>query len=338
MQLLRKLLIPIVPIYFVVTWLRNKCFDLGIFKSTAFKVPTIAVGNLSVGGTGKTPMVEYLVRLLIDKVALASLSRGYKRLSTGFVLAGKNHDELDLGDEAFQLHLKFKKLIVAVDANRVRGVSKLLSLNNAPKVILLDDAFQHRKLKSSLYILLTSYDDLYSHDILLPTGNLREPRSGAKRAHLIVVTKCPVDLSAQEQERIISSLKPHAAQKIFFSCIAYSNTIYSSIEERQLEELKGNPFTLLTGIANPKPLVSYLENNGYHFNHLQYEDHHHFTEKELEALNKTANQTKILTTEKDYVRLNIALRKKVYYLPIAHNFIEGKSEFDELVINLALRN
>jgi tetraacyldisaccharide 4'-kinase len=174
-----------------VTWLRNKSYDFGLKSSTHFDVPIICVGNLSVGGTGKTPMIEYLIRLLKTNYKIAALSRGYKRKTKGFVIANKTMTALDLGDEPFQFYKKFEDVIVSVDANRRHGIKQLMALEHKPDVILLDDAFQHRKVKAGLNILLTSYDNLYCNDIVLPTGNLREPKSGAKRAGVIVVTKCP---------------------------------------------------------------------------------------------------------------------------------------------------
>ena len=189
MKLLRKLLFPFAVVYGVITTIRNFLFDIGFLKSYAFPLPIIAVGNLSVGGTGKTPQIEYLIRLLSGKYRVATLSRGYKRQSEGFLLADASVNAAILGDEPFQFFQKFPAIQVAVDADRKNGIEQLLSQKNPPEVILLDDAYQHRKVKAGLYILLTADGDIYAKDYLLPTGNLRESRNGAQRAAIVVVTK-----------------------------------------------------------------------------------------------------------------------------------------------------
>ena len=207
MNLLRKILFPFAILYGLITSFRNFLFDKGILKSYSFDLPIIAVGNLSVGGTGKTPQIEYLIRLLSDNYKVATLSRGYKRKSEGFVLADKNANAEILGDEPFQFYQKFPNVQVAVDANRKNGIEQLLNQNEKPEIILLDDAFQHRKVKAGYYILLTAYNDLYADDYILPTGNLRESRSGAKRANIVIVTKCPANLSLDKQNTIKKKLK-----------------------------------------------------------------------------------------------------------------------------------
>ena len=280
MNIIRVLLFPIVPIYFLVTWFRNLFYDLGYYKSKSYDFPIIAVGNLSTGGTGKTPMVEYLISLLKENMQLATLSRGYGRKTKGFLLASNNSTADSIGDEPYQFYNKFKDtVLVAVDENRQNGISELRHLEHQPQTIILDDAFQHRKVKAGFYILLTSYDNLYIKDWLLPTGDLREPRSEAKRANIIVVTKCPPDLSDKEKQKIKVKLKPLPHQEVYFSFIEYSSKVYSETEIKHLYELK--EFTLITGIANPKPLVSYLNQLEYSYNHLQFSDHHHFTEQEI---------------------------------------------------------
>lgn len=192
MKLLRFLLFPFAVLYDIITRVRNWFFNLGILKSTSFNIPVIAVGNLSVGGTGKSPQIEYLIRLLKDDYNIAVLSRGYKRKTEGFQIVNDAHTAEDVGDEPLQFYKKFKTAItVAVDADRTNGIQQLLQRNNPPKIVLLDDAYQHRKVTASSYILLTKYNDLFVDDFLLPTGNLRESRRGAKRAKVIVVTKCP---------------------------------------------------------------------------------------------------------------------------------------------------
>ena len=328
MNFVRKILFPIVPIYFVVTWVRNLCYDIGVFKSKSYDFYIICVGNLSAGGTGKTPMIEYLIRLLKDNYKVATLSRGYKRHTKGFFIANENSSALKIGDEPFQLYQKFKDVIVSVDSNRQNGIAKLMELPNIPEVILLDDAFQHRKVKARLNILLTTYDKLYVDDFMLPTGNLREPKSGAKRAQIIIVTKCPNDLNEDEKQNIITKLKPLSTQEVFFSSIKYSETIYSSKISKPLLNLKQERFTLVTGIANPNPLLIYLKSSGYNYEHLNFKDHHNFTENELKLLNKKAL---ILTTEKDYMRLKGAIDgERLFYLPIDIEMY-NKEKFDKLI-------
>jgi len=227
MNLLRKILFPFAILYGIITSIRNFLFDVGILKSYSFDLPIIAVGNLSVGGTGKTPQIEYLIRLLSDTYKIATLSRGYKRQSKGFVLADSGSNATVLGDEPFQFYQKFPEIQVAVDADRKNGIEQLLLQKEIPQIILLDDAFQHRKVKAGFYILLTSYGDLYSNDFILPTGNLRESRSGAKRANIVVVTKCPKMLSHKEQKSIQSKLKLTKNQELYFSFIDYDDSIFS---------------------------------------------------------------------------------------------------------------
>lgn len=329
MKLIRNILLPVVPIYYLVTWLRNKFYDAGIFKSTSYDFPLIAVGNLSVGGTGKTPMIEYLIRLLKSNYEVATLSRGYGRVTKGFVLADKNTNAMRIGDEPFQFYSKFETIKVAVDANRREGIVNLRALTPKPDVILLDDAFQHRKVKAGFYVLLTSYNALYVDDFLLPTGNLRESKQGAKRANAIVITKCPPSLSEQEKSEIIKRLKPNANQDVFFSSIEYSNTVYSSAEEQPLEFFKDKKITLVTGIANANPLVEYLKSKALDFKHLNFKDHHLFSENEINALKE---EHIILTTEKDYMRLSPHFKGEgnLYYLPIQVS-IDDKLRFDRLI-------
>jgi tetraacyldisaccharide 4'-kinase len=221
MKQLRFLLFPFAALYSLITGIRNFLYNQGVFKSYTAPVPTIVVGNLSVGGTGKSPQIEYLIRLLADKYGIATLSRGYKRQSEGFVLANENTKVKDLGDEPFQFFSKFKNIRVSVDANRIHGIQQLLQLENSPEVILLDDAYQHRKVKASCYILLTAYNDLYCDDFVLPVGNLRESKTGAKRAKAVIVTKCPPTLSDSEKEKIKTKLKLESHQKLFFTTIRF---------------------------------------------------------------------------------------------------------------------
>jgi tetraacyldisaccharide 4'-kinase len=330
MIFLRKLLFPFAILYGMVTGIRNFLYDTGILKSVSFNVPVIAVGNLSVGGTGKTPQIEYLVRLLSSDFKLATLSRGYKRKSEGFVLADANASAEILGDEPFQFHRKFPELTVAVDADRVNGITKLLARDDRPEVILLDDAFQHRKVKAGFYILLTSYGDLFSDDFILPMGNLRESRSGSKRADIIVVTKCPPELARSERDKISRKLDGNG-QKIYFSAIGYDDHVYSGNEKIEIAAIAAEGKLIVAGIAKPKPFFEHLQKTGD--DTLEFPDHHNFSDAEISRIIKKANGRKILTTEKDHMRLqNLLPGRQLYYLPIRSYFLDDSDSFDSTVL------
>ncbi|MBD3582455.1 tetraacyldisaccharide 4'-kinase [Flavobacterium selenitireducens] len=330
MMLIRKILFPFAAIYSLVTGLRNYFYDKGIFKSTSFDIPVIAVGNLSVGGTGKSPQIEYLLRLLSHDFKVATLSRGYKRKSSGFVLADANSDAEILGDEPYQFHRKFPEVSVAVDADRTNGIKQLIALKN-PDVVLLDDAFQHRKVKAGFYILLTTFNELYTDDFLLPTGNLRESRRGAKRADTIVVTKCPKNLSPQMQNavRLKLRLKPH--QQLFFSFVDYDGFVFSDKEKFPVDQMRSHQKLLIAGIAKPKPFFAHLENENDDV--MEFPDHHHFSDADIAKINEKAGGRPIVTTEKDYVRLHDKTIKNLYYLPIKSTLLAEADRFDQTILN-----
>lgn len=336
MNVLRKILFPFAILYGLITSIRNFLFDKGILKSYSFDVPIIAVGNLSVGGTGKSPQIEYLIRLLSPKHNVATLSRGYKRQSKGFVLADATSDAVILGDEPFQFYTKFKSIQVAVDANRKRGIEQLLSQKIKPEIILLDDAFQHRKVKAGFYILLTSYNDLYSDDWMLPTGNLRESRSGANRANMIIVTKCPRHLSFDEQNKIKRFLlrrnNKEKNQELYFSFIDNDDFVYSENQKKSVLEIKNKTKIMLAGIAKPQPFFDYLKNAEDIC--LTFPDHHHFTEKDIISIESQAAGNLIVTTEKDYVRLKAKMpNHPLYYLPIQSRFLDEQNNFDTTILD-----
>lgn len=314
---MRFLLLPFAILYGLGVRLRHFLYDRGWLSSKRYPFPILCVGNLAVGGTGKTPMVEYLVRLL-GQEQVAILSRGYRRKTRGFVLADDSATAMTLGDEPYQYHRKFPQATVAVCESRQEGIELLLE-NPHFKYIILDDAFQHRKVQAGTNLLLTSYDKLYTQDFLLPVGSLRDIRSRARKAQIIIVTKCP-ELTQAEQEKIIQQLKPLPSQKVYFTSIAYSDRVYSHEDSQALKDFIATPFTLVTGIANPTPLVDFLEKQGASFEHLAYSDHHHFSNRELELLRQKG---RILTTEKDYVRLEGAL-STLYYLPIETQFLNDQ--------------
>ncbi|TLF41563.1 tetraacyldisaccharide 4'-kinase [Maribacter aurantiacus] len=320
MQLLRKLLFPFSFIYALVVHLRNFLYDKGVFSSQKFDVPIVCIGNLSVGGTGKTPMTEFLIELMKPHYKLAVLSRGYKRKSDGFLLADEHTTVEALGDEPYQIHQKFPGVALAVDANRREGI-RLLSDAVKPQMIILDDAFQHRKVKPHFSFLLTPYGDLYTDDWYLPTGNLRDSKKAAQRADIIVVTKCPSKITKTEQGTILEKLKPHKHQVVLFSFLDYEDAFHGLSEKMEVEALQGKEITLVTGIVNPAPLVAYLKSKGLAFEHLAFKDHHFFNQKEIDLLNR---KQLIITTEKDFVRLRNCV-PNLYYLPVMHRFMgDGK--------------
>ena len=332
MNILRKILFPFAIIYGVITSFRNFLYDKGIFKSYSFDLPVIVVGNLSVGGTGKTPQIEYLIRLLSDKYKIATLSRGYKRKSKGFILADANANATIIGDEPFQFYSKFPNIQVAVDANRKNGIEQLLSQTSKPEVILLDDAFQHRKVKAGFYILLTSYNELYCDDFQLPTGNLRESRGGAKRANIIIVTKCPSDLSIESRIAIANKLNIESNQQLFFTTVAYDDFVYSENEKRKVSEIQNIDKLLLAGIAKPQSFFAHIQNNNEEC--LTFPDHHHFKEKDILEIKNKANNKIIITTEKDFVRLKERIPKEqLFYLPIQSKFLFEGINFDKTILN-----
>ncbi len=311
MNLLRKLLFPFSLLYGGITAIRNLLYDKGLLKSKSYNFPVICVGNLSTGGTGKSPMIELLVSFLKDDYEVAVLSRGYKRKTTGFREALLKSSVEEVGDEPLQFKQKFPRITVAVCEDRQTGIEKL---QKTAEVILLDDAFQHRKVRASLNILLTSFDKLYSNDCMLPTGNLREPKFGAERAQVIVVTKCPDDMDASKMAEIERKLNPKSYQEVYFSKIGYSSQIKNDKESKPLSYLTDKKFLLVTGIANPKPLVEFLQKEKLNFETKSFPDHHNFSLSEMEQLE---NHELILTTEKDFMRLKPLVNKTdIYFLPI----------------------
>ena len=327
MLLLRKILWPVSLLYGAGVYLRNLLYDLNLKSSLKFQTPTISVGNLSLGGTGKTPMIEWLIRNLGERQKLAVLSRGYRRSSTGFVIAEDSSTAEDIGDEPLQLFRKFPGLIMACDANRRRGLS-VLEEGYDPDIILLDDAFQHRKVTPTFSILLTTYNKPYSRDWFLPTGTLRDSRSQSVRADLIVVTKCPSELGEDRMQALKRELNPTQGQQVLFSSLEYATALKGRSGNIFLDSLKNVQFTLVTGIADPEPLVKHLRSLGLNFEHKAYGDHHQFTETELNVLR---NEKWIVTTEKDYVR-GLQDLKQAHYLEVRHRFLgDGKRKLIDAI-------
>jgi len=330
MIILRYLFFPFSILYWIITSVRNYLFDIGILKSYTFDVPIIVVGNLSVGGTGKTPQIEYLTRLLSPNYKIAILSRGYKRKSNGFLLANSASSAEILGDEPFQMHQKFPEILVAVDADRKNGIEQLMALTDKPNLILLDDAYQHRKVKAGFYILLSAYTDLFCDDILLPTGNLRESKRGVNRANVIIITKCPKDLSEIAQQKIKEKIGSQV--QVFFSYIDYDDCVFNENDKKNVVEIKNSEKILLAGIAKPEPFYSYLK--GKNDTIMTFSDHHFFSEKDIQLIQNNAKNKLIITTEKDYVRLKGKLiNNQLYYLPIKSSFVTNSEQFDKTILN-----
>ncbi len=338
----RILLLPFALLYGFIIIIRNWLFDKNYLHSAEFNFPLICVGNLAVGGTGKSPMVEYLVGLLEPFYAVATLSRGYKRKTQGYALADENTTALEIGDEPMQFHKKFPDIAVAVGESRIEAIPQLLHDKPETEVIILDDAFQHRAIKAGLNILLTEYNDIFTNDFFLPTGDLRDAQSSYKRAQIIIVTKCPPYLGEVEKKSIIKDINSLPHQKIFFTAIEYGRP-YHIFSEKQRFVTTEDEILLVCGIANPKPLKQYLSEHAYTYYQQDYSDHHIFSIDDLKDIREKfegiqSEQKFILTTEKDAVRLikfNEQLRDlPLYVLPIRHNFLfEEGYAFDETVIH-----
>lgn len=338
----RILLLPFAIIYFIIILVRNWLYDKQVFKSATFGLPIICVGNLSVGGTGKSPMVEYLVLNLKNRFKVATLSRGYKRKTSGYALASEKTTAIDIGDEPMQFHKKFPDVPVAVGEERLVAIPQLLHDRPETEAIILDDAFQHRAIKAGFNIILTDYGNLFTRDFYLPTGDLRDLRSSYKRADVIVVTKCKPDLSQAEKEEIVKEVDPLPNQHVFFSAISYG-TAYHITKNNFGYIDEHTEVLLVTGIANPRPLKKYLEERIHTYYMLHYNDHHIFSiddwkdiKKRFEAIG--AEKKVILTTEKDAMRL-VKFEQEIdgmpfYVIPIEHKFLfNGGNEFNKIVID-----
>lgn len=337
----RYLLLPFSLIYGCVIVCRNWLYNRNILKSTAFNFPLICVGNIALGGTGKTPMTEYLVRLLKKDFKPATLSRGYKRKTRGFGIADDNTTALEIGDEPMQFHLKFPDVTIAVGEERLVAIPQLLQERPETEVIILDDAFQHRQVKAGLNILLTSYRDLYTRDFLVPAGDLRDTRSSAERASIIMVTKCRPDLDQAEQAAIIEELNIAAHQSVYFTRIDYGLP-YHLVHGTKRQLLPGSDILLVCGIANPTPLKEMLASKVNSYDMLRYNDHHIFDSDDLSEIKKQFEKMKspdkfILTTEKDGVRMQKFAAElaeyPVYIIPIEHQFLFNEGEKFDSQIN-----
>ena len=350
--LLQIILSPISLLYGIIILVRNKFYDWKVTSQTSFKIPTIVVGNLSVGGSGKTPLTEYLIRLL-SNTELTTLSRGYKRKTSGFILASKTSTSHEIGDEPLQLFQKFNFINVAVCEDRVKGVTEILKSKPNTKVILLDDAFQHRAIRPGLNILVTDFNNLFTKDYLIPSGRLREWRKGYKRADIIIVSKTPINTNTNILKEIAKDINPKNYQKLYFSYIKYSESKHyvNSIKQENTLAKKETDVLLITGIAKPSPLLCHLKNEYKTVEHIKFPDHHNFTKTDIEKIknhfNKVNSNNKIIiTTEKDIMRLSLPEILKdiqdlpIYYVPIKIDFFssEDKVNFDKQILDYVSSN
>lgn len=337
---LRILLFPFSLLYGGVVWFRNRLFDKNILESSAFNLPIIGVGNLSVGGTGKSPMVEHLVRQLHVEISVAVLSRGYKRKTRGYALAATGTTALDIGDEPMLFHNKFPDITVAVGEERIVAIPQLLHDRPDTEVIIMDDAFQHRSVRAGLNILLTDYSNLFTRDWFLPTGDLRDEKGSYRRADILVVTKCPGDIAEENRNEIRNEMKLLNHQQLFFTKIVYGDP-YHVISGKTCTITADTEVLLVSGIANPSPLKKFLTDNSGAYYELLYNDHHIYSIDDWKEILRRfegiqAEQKIILTTEKDAVRL-VKFEQAIgdiplYVIPIEISFLFGEEQaFSELI-------
>lgn len=352
-NILSFLLLPLSWIYGSVVFIRNKLFDFGILPETGFKIPVISVGNITVGGTGKTPHIEYLIRILREDYKIAVLSRGYKRKSEGFILADENSDAGLIGDEPLQIKMKFPETIVAVDANRRNGITNLIALDKKIDVILLDDAFQHRYIKPGLSILLVDYNRPLRDDFILPSGSLRESASGRKRADLILVSGSPGNITPEVQKKFSNELIVNKSQQIYFSKVSPGEPVlvFRDLKNTAEEALPSEPSILLvSGIANPARLKQFAMKISKNITELQFSDHHLFSKNDIRKIIRAFDEMKgkekiLITTEKDAVRLQKYsdlpgnLKSRMFYIPICIEFINRDEEnFNKQIISYVSNN
>lgn len=352
---INRWLLPLSWLYRLGVGLRNMAFEMNLLKSRAFDIPVIAVGNITVGGTGKTPHVEYLVRLLKDRCRVAVLSRGYKRKSQGFVLAEPDTPAKRIGDEPFQMKRKFPEVTVAVDTDRCRGIDRLTAEGNVD-VVLLDDAFQHRYVQPGMNILLVDYHRMVFDDCLLPAGRLREPVSAKDRADVVIVTKCPKDMKSIAYRVVSKTMQLYAYQTLFFTTLEYGalqplfGESAGTSGERTLEQLRPDEhILLLTGIASPQQMRRDLQAYASHVTPLTYGDHHHFSRWDIKHINHTFAQLPeprlLVTTEKDAARLcsvdglSDEVKKNMYVLPVHIRFLLDEEEkFNQYITRYVRKN
>jgi len=350
MNITGLLFLPLAILYGMIVFIRNKMFDIKILKSKIFPIPVISVGNLSTGGTGKTPHIEYLIRLLYNDIPIATLSRGYGRKTKGFRIVDDTATAETVGDEPLQYKKKYPGINVVIDENRTRGVSKILDNYPETAVVLLDDAFQHRYVKPGLSILLTDYYKPFSHDYILPSGTLRESRAGMKRAGIIVVTKCPRVLSPISCKSMEEEMKIQSGQNVYYSYIDYGKLVPMNSFSEKIISGKFSTILMFAGIANPYPLEDQLKSIADTVETILFRDHYQYQEKDMQKIKDVfesifSKNKIIVTTEKDAMRINDTLLMNffvdlpIFYLPIEVKFHKkDKDKFDKQIINYVRKN
>ena len=328
MKNLKFLLYPLSVLYSIYSSFRNLLFDLGLIDSIEYKIPTIGIGNLSTGGTGKSIIVDYLIEKFKKNKKITTLSRGYNRKTKGFVHASESSDAYEIGDEPFQFFSKHPEINVVVSEDRRKGMNIILKNLSDTELCIWDDVFQHRFVKPGLMILSTTFQYPFYKDEILPMGNLRENKDSSKRADIIIVTKCPIDMQISDKETIIESLNPLANQKVFFSTLTYKQKIKSDIDQINIDILSESDFILVTGIADSSYLVEFLKSKAFNFKHLKYSDHYNFNKLSIDKIRNISSGKRILTTEKDFGRLKPKISDRdIYYIEVSMQF---NSELNEL--------
>lgn len=350
------LLYPLSLIYGMITGIRNFLYNSGVLPTEEFNLPVICVGNITVGGTGKTPHTEYIAGLLKENFKVATLSRGYKRKTRDFRIASASSPVSDIGDEPMQIFRKHPDILVAVDRNRVNGVKRIIEERPETEVIILDDAFQHRRITPGFSILLSDFDRLIINDYMMPYGNLREDKGNMRRADIILITKSPENISPIQRRIIVKEVAKAPYQNLYFTTYIYKNPVRvfaglnSKMAEPDISESKDRGIVLITGIANPQPFKDYLGKSFAEIEHLSFPDHYNFKEKDIETISSAFENLKspvkyLITTEKDAVRLreftNIAepLKEALFYIPIGIHFLnDDKDEFDNMIVDYVRKN
>ena len=329
MKKLKFLLYPLSVFYSIYSSFRNLLFDIGIIDSIEYKIPSIGIGNISTGGTGKSIIVDYIIEKFKTTKKITTLSRGYNRKTKGYVHASESSNAYEIGDEPFQFFSKHPEINVVVCEDRRKGMN--IILNNLPntELCIWDDVFQHRFVKPGLMILATTFQYPFYKDEILPIGNLRENKESSKRADLIVVTKCPEDLKTKDKEMFIEALNPTDNQKVFFSTLTYKQKIKSNSGEVNIDSLGEGDFILVTGIADSSHLVNFLKSKDFNFKHLKYSDHYNFNKSSIDKIRGLSNDKIVLTTEKDFGRLSPKINdREIYYIEVSMKFNTEMNEFN----------
>ncbi len=329
MKKFKILLYPISLIYGLLVSIRNILFDIGILDSKVYKIPTIGIGNLSIGGTGKSILVDYLINLFKSDYHITTLSRGYNRDTKGYIHANSRSTAYEIGDEPFQFYSKHPEINVVVCEDRRKGMNIILKKLPQTELCIWDDIYQHRFVKPGLMILTTTYDKPYTKDKILPLGKLRESVSSSKRADVIIINKCPENISNVERERFTNSLNLFEHQKVYFSSLTYNEKIKSKSTSLNVSDLEKNEFILVTGIADSSYLVKFLKDRNLVFSHLKYKDHYNYSKSSIDKIKRISEGKYILTTEKDFGKLKLKIDSdNLFYIEVSLKFLNDNNELD----------